>query len=157
MELDLYRLGLRPGEGWYDEREIALNDTDRTLPLYAFRHITISISVSKTTTGYVVHLIGSVILEGECTRCLEPAQHELLIESWEWDNVPGADDSLYLHDGKLALEQWTREIPLSDAPMTILCSVACRGLCGECGKNRNREPHSHPSPGPVRSFLWDIG
>jgi uncharacterized metal-binding protein YceD (DUF177 family) len=157
MELDLYRLGLRPGEGWYDEQEIALESSDRVASSYTFTHITVSISVSKTATGYVVNLAGSVMLEGACTRCLEPARHQLLVESWEWDNVSGADDSRYLQDGKLALQKWAREISSSEAPMAIKCSEACQGLCGECGKNRNHQPHTHPVSSPAWSLLWDIG
>lgn len=155
MELDLYRLGLRPGEGWQGEQEISLGSNDGDTP-YTPTHITVTISISKTTTGYAVHLEGSIILKGECARCLEPAQHRLSVESWEWDKVPGADDSKYLHDGKLALGTWAREISLSDIPMRMLCNEGCPGLCGECGRNQNTNPHSHPRQRPALGAYWGM-
>ena len=41
------------------------------------------------------------------------------------------------------MSQWARDAVALALPDKILCRPDCAGLCGECGKNLNDEPHTH--------------
>ena len=41
------------------------------------------------------------------------------------------------------LRAWARDSLVLSLPDQILCRPDCAGLCGECGKNLNDEPHTH--------------
>lgn len=46
---------------------------------------------------------------------------------------------------------------LLDIPMKVLCSEGCRGLCPQCGADRNRQPCDHQLPVDARlSPLADL-
>src|SRR5581483_11935148 len=47
-----------------------------------------------------------------------------------------------------ALSQWGRDAVALALPDKILCRPDCAGLCGECGKNLNDEPHTHDDAEP---------
>ncbi len=41
------------------------------------------------------------------------------------------------------MSAWARDAVALGLPEKILCRPDCAGLCGECGKNLNDEPHVH--------------
>ena len=49
------------------------------------------------------------------------------------------DDILLLEEGKLNLEELSREVFILNMPSKMLCSEDCKGLCSGCGANLNRE------------------
>jgi len=91
-----------------------------------------------------------LVMEGPCDRCLEPAatpvdtdfdlfyrpepkfegHPELRIEEGE------VDLSFYQGD-RLSLEDVLREFILLQMPMRRICRADCKGICPQCGKNRN--------------------
>ena len=93
----------------------------------------------------------STRLEQTCSRCLE-AFAVPVTATFELRYVPQAanvgegerevenDDlaTAYYHEGTLDLVELLREQFQLALPMKPLCSEACRGLCPECGTNRNR-------------------
>jgi len=92
-------------------------------------------------------------LQVACARCLEPVEEPLdtsfdLIFRPENVDTESADRAItaseteigyYKGDG-LLLEDVLREQILLALPAKILCSADCRGLCPECGGNRNTNP-----------------
>ena len=87
-----------------------------------------------------------------CARCLEPVRQ---VVDREFDlfyhpitDVPGEDElhvpkgeeelGFYQGDG-LLLEDVAKEQVILALPMRTLCREDCRGLCPQCGCNRNRE------------------
>ncbi len=69
-------------------------------------------------------------LTGVCGRCLTPVTREI------------ANDRicLFLELGdadEIDISEELRSELLLELPMTLLCSEECRGLCPECGCNRN--------------------
>ena len=46
-------------------------------------------------------------------------------------------------EGRLDVSGWARDAVALALPDKILCRPDCAGLCPECGKNLNDEPHTH--------------
>ncbi len=88
-----------------------------------------------------------------CARCLEPveqaveASFDLLFRPRDVD-IEGVDRAIttseteigYYEEDGLLLEDVLREQILLALPAKILCSEDCKGLCAECGRNRNVDP-----------------
>ena len=49
----------------------------------------------------------------------------------------------YVHDDVLELSAWAHDALALELPDKILHSPDCAGLCPECGKDLNVEPHTH--------------
>ena len=94
------------------------------------------------------HLQGS--LAGECDRCLEPIVVPLdckfdLEYLPEPETVSGEEVELDPKESELAFYQGdgleladiVRERVLLSLPLQRVCSESCKGLCAQCGQNRN--------------------
>jgi uncharacterized protein len=93
------------------------------------------------------------MMTAPCSRCLEPAQADFVIDTRvvflpstaEMSDAEGglrsSDDlDLYFHDGMmLDLRPLVREQVVLAVPVQSLCREDCAGLCQGCGKNRNLE------------------
>lgn len=88
--------------------------------------------------------------EIDCTRCLEPVRRRLDItfEDVFVDAVAESDkeeveiaveqlDEALLESEEIDLIEVVREQILLDVPEQIFCKEDCRGLCPQCGGNRN--------------------
>ncbi|MBF0148643.1 MAG: DUF177 domain-containing protein [Magnetococcales bacterium] len=95
--------------------------------------------VSGTLTWWMHH---------ECSRCLEPFQREqksvinrlfcVGSDPFQDQKTREMDDDLTcLVSGELAIGDLVQEEILLDLPMIPVCSDDCRGLCPQCGINRN--------------------
>jgi uncharacterized protein len=93
----------------------------------------------------------SVQMEADCDRCLEPVRipvesdfdlfyrpvihvshaHEVAIDQAE-------SEMGFYEGGGLELGEILREHILLSLPMQQICSEQCRGICPQCGKNRNQ-------------------
>ena len=85
-------------------------------------------------------------LHGPCYRCLGDAVLEVPIRAREYQAVVarrrGAADALPRRRPARRLG-WARDAVALALPDKILCRPDCAGLCPECGKNLNDEPHEH--------------
>jgi uncharacterized protein len=90
-------------------------------------------------------------VEARCARCLEPvvlplaASFDLLyrpavtLEAAEDVAIGAADTDIGFFQGKgLPLTDVLREQVLLAVPLRALCREDCKGLCPQCGQNRNR-------------------
>jgi uncharacterized protein len=71
---------------------------------------------------------------------------DLPISAREYQANSPEDEELrtpYLENDQLDLSAWARDALALELPDKILCKSDCAGLCPECGKNLNREPHEH--------------
>lgn len=87
-----------------------------------------------------------------CARCLGPAPVDAVEQDLRLTFLPeapgvteqelSADDlDTYSYDGEeIDLEPVLREFLILAIPMAPVCSEACRGICGGCGADLNREP-----------------
>jgi uncharacterized protein len=89
----------------------------------------------------------AVRLVGPCVRCLTDAGISLDIRAREYQATsPGEAEELtspYLVDDRLDLSAWARDAVALGLPDKILCQADCAGLCPECGRDLNVEPHEH--------------
>ncbi|MCL5284698.1 MAG: DUF177 domain-containing protein [Nitrospirae bacterium] len=76
-----------------------------------------------------------------CVRCLESflRKGEVGERTLFFHEKNATADLLerYGPDGWVDLGPWVRELVLTDLPFYPLCDENCKGLCPECGENRN--------------------
>jgi uncharacterized protein len=105
------------------------------------------LTVTKASSGLVLQLAFRVRLEGPCFRCLADSSLELPIHAREYQaEKPGDDEDLrspYVHDDLVELSAWAHDALALELPDKILHDPDCAGLCPECGKDLNVEPHTH--------------
>jgi uncharacterized protein len=145
---NLRQLKLRPGEEFRDELEVELPAFEfggqRYLPIP--ERIPAELVVTRATTGTVFALAFTVRLHGPCYRCLGDAVLEIPIAAREYQAQAPEDEQMttpYLHEDRLEVSDWARDAVALALPDKILCRPDCAGLCPECGKNLNQEPHTH--------------
>jgi uncharacterized protein len=92
----------------------------------------------------------TVELEADCDRCLEPAAFPVDAD-FELYYRPAGEDygneteldaseaEMGFYEGEgVELNDILREYVLLALPMQRLCSAQCKGICPECGQNRNQ-------------------
>jgi uncharacterized protein len=146
---DLRRLRLRSGEEHREAVEIELEPLVYGGQSYQPVPETIAadLTITGASSGTVFRLRFESRLIGPCYRCLGEAEfRERIVASEYQDADRGADEELrtpYLERNQLELSAWARDAVALALPETILCRPDCAGLCPECGRDLNREPHVH--------------
>ena len=146
---NLRQAKLRPGEEHRDEIELELEPFElggeRYLPVPD--RVPAELAITRATTGTVFDLRFTTRLHGPCYRCLEDAVLEVPIIGREYQatNPDGSDElrTPYLVNDNLDLVAWSRDAVALALPDKILCRAECAGLCPACGKDLNKEPHTH--------------
>jgi uncharacterized protein len=145
---DLRKAKLRPGEELRDDLEVELPAFEfggqRYLPVP--EQVDAALAVTRAVTGTVFTLDFTARLFGPCYRCLGDATLELPIHAREYQATDPDDDELrtpYVVENRLDVSAWARDAVALALPDKILCRPDCAGLCPECGKNLNDEPHTH--------------
>ncbi len=146
--IDLDQLGLSPGQGTRLERDVDPGELELGGSPYAFAEggVHARVDLSRTSTGYAMRLRFAGALAGPCVRCLEPAVLAIEIDVREVDQPASHDEELlspYVSEGVLDLTAWAHDAVVLALPDKILCSADCAGLCPECGRDLNVEPHQH--------------
>lgn len=86
--------------------------------------------VTRITNALTVDLNIKGWLEADCSRCLSHYR-------WELDKNIRLNYSLEQSDNFIDLNPQIREEIILDYPIKLLCREDCRGLCLNCGKNKN--------------------
>ena len=74
---------------------------------------------------------------------------DLPIRAREYQDQSPEDDEMrteYIEGNNIDLSAWARDAIALALPEQIVCRDDCAGLCAECGKNLNDEPHAHEEP-----------
>jgi uncharacterized protein len=144
----LRQVKLRPGEQYRDELEVELSPLDfggqRYVPVP--EKVPAAFELTRANTGTVFTLAFTARLHGPCYRCLGDAVLEVPIEAREYQAETPEDEQMttpYVTGNNLDVSQWAHDAVALALPDKILCRPDCAGLCGECGKNLNDEPHTH--------------
>jgi uncharacterized protein len=144
---DLGRLRLSAGEGRRLPLTVRPGDFKFGGQDYEVEPVEATLDAARTTGGgYSLRLRFETAVDGPCTRCLEDAGFPVQVDAREIDQ-PGAGDeelvSPYVDQDELNLRAWARDALALELPPQILCTPDCKGICPDCGKNLNTEPHEH--------------
>ena len=160
----LRRLRLRSGEEHREAIDIELEPFDlggeRYLPVP--QAAPAELAISQATSGLVLGLRFAVRLHGPCMRCLADAVVDVEVDAREYHAAdPAAGPELrseYVVDDQVELSAWARDAIALELPDQILHAPDCKGLCPECGKDLNVEPHVHAeeTPDPRWSALEEL-
>ncbi len=160
---DLGRLRLSTGEGRRLELAVSVEPFALAGQEYAVaeREVPVVVDVSRMTGGgYSLRLRLAADLTGPCMRCLGAAQPAFEVDAREVDQPGGGDElsSPYVGDGELLdLQGWARDALALTLPAQIVCRDDCMGICAECGKNLNTDPHEHErEPDPRWAKLKEL-
>ena len=140
---------LRPGEQYRNAKEVELEPIQlggqRYLPVPERVDAELTLSRASTGTVFELRFVGRV--HGPCVRCLTDAVVELPVSAREYQAASrDAADELrtpYVVDEQLRLSEWARDALVLALPDKILCRAECAGLCPVCGRDLNRDPHTH--------------
>ena len=115
------------------------------------RAVTWHLLVLPSAPDFFMEVKGDAIWEGTCSRCLEPLDLPLVVDSQFLGSkdpdlvVRGAHslgsqdlDVVFFPESSLDEQALVREQFQLQAPMHPLCREACEGLCPQCGKNWNK-------------------
>lgn len=103
--------------------------------------------ISRTPQGLLVQgdFQGTVPLE--CVRCLSEFSQQMhwdITELYAFKRENVTDSGLMMpEDAHIDLQPLMREYALLEVPINPLCRPDCKGLCTECGENRNEVDCGH--------------
>ena len=145
---DLRNVRVRSGEEHREAVEVAIAPIELGGQRYVAvpEEVQSELAVTRASTGWVFQLGLSARLHGPCMRCLADAVVEQDLALREYQATSPDSDELttpYLAEDRLDLSAWARDSLVLALPDKILCRPDCAGLCPECGKDLNREPHEH--------------
>lgn len=139
----------------------AVAETTVEDPMTGEAQVPCAIEIDYRQSGTTLYL--SAAVEGTvstlCQRCLEPVRQaitgafELMVRRGEQEGEE-TDDVVVLPDQQheLVLDPFIHEAIVINTPMLIVCGEQCRGLCPECGANRNTDACRCEAPADDR---WD--
>ncbi|MGS0764181.1 YceD family protein [Syntrophomonas curvata] len=100
--------------------------------------------VEKSGKHYRAHGQVKTALELQCSRCLESfyypvvAQFQLnLVESKYQAEYFRDEDVVFFSSDEVEIQPYVEGLIFSEIPLTPLCSPNCKGICQQCGINRN--------------------
>ncbi len=147
MIIDLASLGVSPKQF---EISFAPDEIDINGEVTITSGIAFSGQVSRVDERTFVRGAIKADAEIDCTRCLEPVERaiEVTFEDVFVEAIAESDkeeaeiaieqlNEALLESEEIDLAEVVREQILLDLPEQIFCKEACRGLCPQCGGNRN--------------------
>ena len=145
--IELFRL---PAEGLRLEGRASLLPLERG---EALRDADWALRVLPSSSDFYLEVIGKAIWEGTCSRCLEPFERAIRVESRflgskdpdlvvRGSHTLGSQDLdvVFFPEPLLDEEALVREQFQLQVPMHAVCKEDCLGLCPQCGKNWNKGP-----------------
>ena len=144
VKLDLNRVLELPGEA-----DVVTADVDLTTVKHAGRPL---FTEPVKATAKAMNRAGVVTLDCTyrftlkvlCDRCLAPLELpvERTVRHTVVRSVNGEDDETFLvaENGCVELSELATNDILPELPQRYLCREDCKGLCPQCGKNRNEGP-----------------
>ncbi|MGV8146505.1 MAG: YceD family protein [Alkaliphilus sp.] len=88
----------------------------------------------------------SAELQVNCSRCLKSFNYNLstklsveLIEKLDESCIEDGDDIIFYEDDNIDLNKIVKEQIIMSIPMKLLCHENCKGICVQCGANKNEK------------------
>ncbi|QNN52102.1 YceD family protein [Nocardioides mesophilus] len=117
--------------------------------------VELDLRLEAVMEGVLVTGTATVVLEGECVRCLEEIRDEVTVDFQELFVYEESDTAAGEEDGATSrlvgdlvdLEPLLRDTVVLALPFQPLCQDDCPGLCIECGARLADDPgHQHDEP-----------
>ncbi len=145
------RLDAQPGDVFTEERTATRLSHQAASQM---RNLKMRVTVTRVDAGWLVNGTVSATAKLECSRCLEPFSLDLTVPFSELiaESGTAAADYTVTTDGTIPLDAVIATALTFGLPPQPLHDPQCRGLCPVCGRNRNREPHSHRTTKPPSPF-----
>lgn len=110
--------------------------------------IELDLRLESVVEGVLVSGVATVVIAGECVRCLTGISDELEIDVQELfvypDSEAGEDETSRLEGDLIDLEPLLRDDVVLELPFQPVCREDCAGLCADCGADLNVDPdHTH--------------
>ncbi|PWD52248.1 metal-binding protein [Serinibacter arcticus] len=115
--------------------------------------VELDLRLESVLEGVLVTASAHAPLVGECVRCLGEVTDTVDVSFSELYAYPGAiekhpDDEeaefiAEMTGDAVDLEQSLRDAVVLALPFQPYCRPDCAGLCAQCGKNLNEDPHDH--------------
>jgi len=119
-------------------------------------HLWGHLAIGRTAQGLLFTGDFSAYTELGCVRCLVPFSHHLkwtLTELYSINEKSISDSGLLVpEDAQIDLQPLMREYALLEIPINPICRSDCRGLCPECGEDRNKRDCGHRPEGGQSPF-----
>ena len=122
------------------------------------RSIDAQIVATHTNPGAYLEGDARATIAEQCSRCLRPIEtpveaqfaeqyySTIDVVSGDPKAPPPPDSKRIGSDFKIDLVPLLREELILATPLAPLCKPDCKGLCLECGRDLNEDPHDHDAP-----------
>ncbi len=133
----------------FTERYLTLDEAQRLSDIVG------KVRFTRTASGVIADASAEGTVQLECTRCLKPVEQRVSIQFYDEFHSqievntglalppPDEEDPFFIDEQHmLDLGEAIREYALLELPMQPLCTPGCKGLCPQCGADRNVEPCS---------------
>ena len=122
---------------------------EQQIPIEPFEGVTFpepaQVHLEMYAQGKVLEIAGAIDVEarGDCNRCLADVALRLHVDVGERLEPSGSDrrdpfdENNVLTGDRLDVADLVTQLVCSAVPMGLLCRDECRGLCTECGENKN--------------------
>lgn len=104
------------------------------------KQIEIRLDITVMTRGYSFRMRFDTLFQGPCARCLENARIPIKVDAREVHDPDAGDSELncdFVANDTLDVEAWAADAIAVEFPARVLCRDDCKGLCPNCGINRN--------------------
>ncbi|MGA9749105.1 MAG: DUF177 domain-containing protein [Nocardioides sp.] len=117
--------------------------------------IEVALRLEAVMEGVLVTGTATAVLEGECARCLESIDDDVVVDLQELfvyddEDAPGDEEDAgvsRMQADLIDLEPALRDTVVLSLPFQPLCQDDCPGLCTECGARLADDPgHQHDEP-----------
>ncbi len=165
--LDTHELERRPGTMRTISRRVPA-PTDlatEVIGVPAGADLELDLRLESVLEGILVSGTARALAVGECARCLERLERELVVDLQELFAYPehegpesAAMDVAVVEKDLIDLEPTVRDAVVLALPLAPVCRDDCPGLCPECGALLAAEPgHEHDQIDPRWAALQAYG
>lgn len=130
---------LADGPGNSQDARMDIPESIRVADDLVINYLKGPIRFTRAKEGILVQAQLHIGLTLECARCLDETQPDIEVEIEElyMHPTPAGTEFGVGADGVLDLAPVLRAEVLIEASHRVLCQAGCKGLCPECGGNRN--------------------
>lgn len=113
---------------------------DGTIKVPAAKGVQFKVTLKKYAKNEItIEGISSTTLVIPCDRCTKDVQVNINTEFSRNIHLHEEEDSAYIQGANLDLKEFIHQELIREFPQKVLCDAECKGICPECGVNRNEK------------------